>query len=304
MQIQNRLESLDTIQEAARIKGTLYMTTAGFFFAANVLLLRAFASSDSAWLSSGLRFFVGVLICFFLANDGGHRMVLKLFTQRNLMVRGLVGGVGVVCFYAAIPGLGAGKATFIHTSYVVLGPVCALFILGEAFTVKSIVLSALALMGVFLMSGAGMSGWEMSPSFLLAMTSALLSAWAVVLIRQLSRSETSSTIYAAQCVYGLLICLVPAWLALSGVTVNQILILGLCGILAAGGQLLLTVGFRYLSVAEGCLLNLLTAVMISIGGLIWFQETYNFAEILGVIAILVSCALFNVKIPLTWNRKD
>ena len=247
--------SIDPSERAIRITGTLYMLTAGIFFAANVLLLRAFATDGSAWLSSGIRFLVGGGICLFLSRREGKQLIRRVLTQRNLIVRGLVGGVGVVCFYSAIPGLGAGKATFIQTSYVVLGPICAVFMLGETFNFQSIMLAFLAFVGMFLMSGAGISGWEISPSFMLAIAAAILSAWAVVMIRQLSRTETSSTIFAAQCVHGLLICIVPATMAFAEMSFIRVMVLIVCGFLAAGGQLLLTIGFRYLSVAQGCLLN-------------------------------------------------
>ena len=173
--------------------------------------------------------------------------------------------------------------------------------LDEKLSRKTLFLVALAMLGMFLLSGVGTKGWKIDPAFILAVLAALLSAWAVLLIRKLSRTEPSATIFAAQCVYGLLICLIPSIGPLLEISIRQSAVYLVCGLFAAGGQLLLTVGFRYLTVAEGCLMKMITAVMISIGGWVFFHEAYRFSELVGAFAILVSCSL--IQIPMSLKRK-
>jgi|GEM_PF-1865311 len=81
----------------------------------------------------------------------------------------------------------------------------------------------------------------------LALLTAFASATVIVLIRQLHAKEHTSTIFAAQCVYGLLICAVPA----------------LC-YTKAFPPMAMTKAFRELPVGEGSLLQMLVPLGVAL----------------------------------------
>jgi drug/metabolite transporter (DMT)-like permease len=125
--------------------------------------------------------------------------------------------------------------------------------------------------------------------------SALSAAYVVVTIRQLHATDHSSTIFAAQCVYGLLICAGPALLHPQPVSPLAWGMMTLAGLFAAIGQLTMTRAFRDLSVAEGSLLQMLVPLGIAAGGVLFFAESFTLHEIAGAALILGGTALTAVR---------
>ena len=112
-------------------RGVVLMLASTLSFTANVLLIRALGDveSVSVWLISNVRFLTGLGLLLLL-----YRRDLqfgRLFTQRRLALRGLIGGAGVYGFYLTVVHLGAGRATFINNTYVIFGALLAVWILGE-----------------------------------------------------------------------------------------------------------------------------------------------------------------------------
>ena len=65
----------------------------------------------------------------------------------------------------------------------------------------------------------------------------------------------------------------------------------LIGLLAAGGQLLMTWSFKYIRVALGSLLGLLTTVINVLAGILIFGEKLLPVSIAGCVLVIASCAL-------------
>ena len=260
-------------------------------FTINVLLTRALGQMEtvSVWLICTARFIVGIgMVAVFYPRDV---QPLHLFRHRKLIERGLVGGLTVVGFYLTILHLGAGRATFINTTYVVFGGLLAMWILREQFRIAIAAGGAIALTGLALLTGAFGAGSHASLYDLLGIVTALGSAWVVVTIRQLHATEHTATIFAAQCVYGLLVCIVPAslhWQPLSLASGGLLLIASFC---VGVGQIAMTFSFRDLPVAEGSLLQMLVPVGIGAGGALFFNEHFSIAEVAGAGLILGGTAV-------------
>jgi drug/metabolite transporter (DMT)-like permease len=164
-------------------------------------------------------------------------------------------------------------------------------VLGERFHRLLAVGGCAALGGLALLTNAFGTGATANAYDLIAILSAFSSAYVVVTIRQLHATDHSSTIFAAQCVYGLLICGLPALLhhqAVSGLAWTMML---LAGIFAAIGQITMTRAFRELTVAEGSLLQMLVPLGIAAGGGLFFSEHFTVREMLGAALILGGTAL-------------
>lgn len=259
-------------------------------FTANVLLVRLLGEIgfSNVWLVSCARFVVGFAVIG--AAYRGEWQPRHLVTNRKLIERGLLGGFGVYVTYLAVVKAGAGRATFINNTYVVWGALLAAWVLRERLRPAVVTGSVIALTGLALLTNIFAAGSHAGIYDGVAVLSALLSAWVVVTIRQLHATEHSSTIFAAQCLYGLVVCIVPAVLnpaPISGLAAG-LLIAG--GLTAAVGQLSMTRAFRDLPVAEGSLLQILVPLGVAVGSAAFFHEHFTLHELAGAGLILAGCA--------------
>lgn len=260
-------------------------------FTANVLLVRALneVSFDNVWLVSCARFVVGLLI---VATVYRHEWrPVHLFRSRKLMERGLTGGLSVYLTYLAVLKIGAGRAVFINNTYVIWGALLAAWMLRERLRPLLLAGSVIALAGLALLMNVFSSAVHPGVYDGVALASALLSAYVVVTIRQLHATEHSSTIFAAQCAYGLLLCGVPAALHAEPLSVLVLALLAGASVSAAIGQLAMTRSFRDLGVAEGSLLQMLVPPGVAAGGILIYAERFGPAEWLGAVLILAGTAL-------------
>ncbi|HWA26512.1 MAG TPA: DMT family transporter [Lacunisphaera sp.] len=255
-------------------------------FTANVLLVRALSDLHFAniWLVSCARFLVGLGVVAVVYREEWRP--LHLVRNAKLIQRGLAGGIGVYLTYLCVVKLGAGRATFINNTYVIWGALLAAWVLRERLQPALLVGGAMALGGLALLTNILGSGTRPGVYDALAVASALISAWVVVTIRQLHATEHSSTIFAAQCLYGLVLCGLPACLQLQPISGVGLAVTAVASLAAAVGQLAMTRAFRDLSVAEGSLLQMLVPVGIAAGGVGFFHEHFSLHELAGATLIL------------------
>lgn len=258
-------------------------------FIINVLLIRALAGVEnvSLWVVTSARFAVGLaVVCTLYRREF---QPVHLFTNRKLVERGLLGGICTLGYYYTVTTLGAGRATFINNTYVIWAGLIAVWMLREHLRPTLLAGALATLLGLGLLTNPFAAGTHTGFHDLVAFINALGSAWIVVTIRQLHSREHSSTIFAAQCVFGLLLCGGPALADLNGLaalTPLACLLLALASACAAAGQLFMTHAFRDLSVAEGSLLQMLVPLGIAIGGVAFFAEHFTAPEMLGGALIL------------------
>jgi drug/metabolite transporter (DMT)-like permease len=276
-------------------RGVALMIASAGCFTANVLLVRALGEVESVnvWLVSCVRFVAGMAVILAVYHDGFE--FTRLFTQSKLAARGIVGGLGVYAFYLTVVKLGAGRATFINNTYVIFGALLAVWMLGERFRTPLAIGSLAALTGLALLTNAFAAGSHATLYDLLAVVTAFASAYVVVTIRQLHATEHTSTIFAAQCVYGLILCAIPAVVQFQVVSAVAWTMMTLAGVFASVGQIAMTRAFRDLPVAEGSLLQMLVPLGIAVGGVIFFAEQFRMHEIIGALLILGGSAFTAVR---------
>ena len=271
---------------AQHSRGVVLMLASTACFTTNVLLVRALGEIEpvNVWLVSCVRFVAGLAVIYALYRR--EFQFTRLFTQSKLAARGIVGGAGVYVFYLTVVHLGAGRATFINNTYVIFGALLAVWVLGERMSVALTVGSVTALAGLALLTNAFAAHSHASGYDLLAVLAALASAYVVVTIRQLHATEHTSTIFAAQCIYGLLICGVPAILHPQDISPLSWTLMLIAGVFAGLGQITMTRAFRDLPVAEGSLLQMLVPLGIAAGGVVFFAERFASHELIGAGLIL------------------
>ncbi|MBM3855617.1 MAG: DMT family transporter, partial [Verrucomicrobia bacterium] len=256
-------------------RGVALMLASTVSFTANVLIIRALGELEAVnvWLVSCVRFVAGLAVI--LAVFRREFAFQRLFTQPRLIGRGVAGGASVYLFYLTVVHLGAGRATFINNTYVIFGALLAVVVLGEKLRAALAASSLVTLGGLALLTNAFGGASSASLYDLLGVVSALAASYVVVTIRQLHATDHSSTIFAAQCIYGLAICVVPAGLKLQAMSTLGWTLMILAGLCAAVGQITMTRAFRDLPVAEGSLLQMLVPLGTATGGAILFGERFT-----------------------------
>lgn len=278
--------SLPSVVVSNHRRGVVLMLASATCFATNVLLIRTLGALlyVNVWLVTSARFAVGLGLVFAF-----YRRELQpahLFRNPKLISRGIVGGFGTHLFYVTVVHLGAGRATFINNTYVIMGALLAVWMLGERFRPALAIGGTAALTGLALLTNAFAVGLQPSLYDLIAVLGAASSAYVVVTIRQLHATEHTSTIFAAQCVYGLLLCAVPALLQPAPTLPLAWFLMLLGGTFAAIGQVAMTRAFRDLPVGEGSLLQMVVPIGIALGGFIFFHEHFATHELTGAALIL------------------
>jgi len=272
-------------------------------FTANVLLVRALGQMGQAniWLISCARFVVGlgmIAAVYWREFQPAH-----LVRSRKLVERGVIGGGGVYLTYLTVVHLGAGRATFIGNTYVIWGALLAAWMLREQLRPGVLIGGVAALAGLGLLTNVFSTTAHPGIYDLLALIAALLSAYVVVTIRQLHDTEHTATIFSAQCVYGLVICAIPAGLAYTPLPPAAWAVLLIAGVIAGTGQLAMTRAFRDLPVAEGSLIQMLVPLGIALGGMVFFGERFSVLEFIGAALILGGTAFTAVRSATTANAE-
>ncbi len=267
------------------------MLLAAACFVGNVLLIRALGGGGGdVWTISSLRFGAGLTLCLLFQR---HSLDARaLFTMPRLILRGLIGGAGTYGFYLAVVHVGAGRAVFLSNTYVILSSLLAVWLLRERFRPSLATGGLAALAGLGLLTGAIFGNLHVGPYDWIAIASALSSAWIVVAIRQLHQEGVpTATIFASQCIYGLLLC--TPFLVAQGTLPSPLGALGLvaAGVLAGAGQLAMTSAFRNLTVAEGTLIQTLVPLGIATGGIVLFDENPGWSGAAGGLLIVAGSVL-------------
>lgn len=276
-------------------RGVALMLASAACFTTHVLVIRALSQLQTVnvWLFSCVRFTVGLVVISLIYRREWRPA--QLFRNPKLVSRGLVGGASVYLFYLTIVRLGAGRAVFINNTYVIFGALLAVWVLREKFGAALAIGGAAALTGLALLTNAFASGAHATIYDVIAVLGAWCSAYVVVTIRQLHATEHTATIFAAQCVYGLILCLVPAVLHPEPMMPVAWAVMLLAGVCAAAGQLTMTRAFRDLPVGEGSLLQMLVPVGTAGGGYLFFAERFSGRELAGAGLILAGTAFTAVR---------
>lgn len=270
--------------------GTFWMLVSLACFTANSLMIKSFASQRSIdpWVSMSFRFGIGLLATALIFSRSGDMKLGRTFRSWLLASRGIMGGLGTAAYYSTVGPLGVGKATLIGNTWCVFAAIMAVFVLHERLSIGKLLGIVAALGGLGLLTGletgtlTAIGYWE-----IVSLIGALLAAAVVVVIRQLTATETSATIYASQCVYGLLLALPFSMHHYGNLGAMDVTLLCIAAVAATVGQLAMTEGFRFLTVAAGGGFQLALPVVLSVASMMIFEEHFTSIQVLGAVLILL-----------------
>ncbi len=276
--------------EELDLKGVAWMLASAFLFAGNTLLIRgaSLASADAdGWMATLFRGVVGVLLLVVFFSNGRGFDWRRMFSNRLVVLRGVVGCVGIICFYITIVKLGAGRAIVINLTYPMFATVIAALWLKEKVRVATRWWLAGALAGlVIFLSDENMS-LSPTPYDLLGILGALAAGWVVVMIRKLRHEEHPATIYGAQASCSLLLGL-PFLGKVPELPFEGWGLLAIGAVVVTFAQLIMTSAYQRLSIAQGASLQMTLPIFTAVGAFFFFGETFEVHELLGAVITLIA----------------
>jgi S-adenosylmethionine uptake transporter len=284
------VESRSLLPRVDLRRGMLWMLLSLTAFTCNALLIKHCSSNRhiDPWLTMSFRFVVGLVMTWVIFAPSGTLNVRRSFMNWLLASRGVLGAFGTAAYYASVGPLGAGKATLIGNTWTVWAAIIATVVLHERLGLEKFLGMVVAIGGLVLLTDitpeslAHDGKWE-----LISLGGAILAALVIVVIRQLTTTESSATIFASQCVYGLLLAVPFAARHSDQLTLINFGFLTLAAVCAGVGQLAMTEGFRFLTVAAGGGFQMLVPLLISLGGILLFDERFALVQALGGVLILL-----------------
>ncbi len=284
--------------DRSAVRGTLMMLSSSIFFCIMSGMIKHMAEVDS-FMVVQFRFVIGLALLCTAALFG--RVKLSFSNSPLLFLRGLTGASAVFLFFLSISKLGVGKATVISYSFPAFASVIGVFVLKERLSPVKWLAIATALVGIALLAFKSSEEGTTTDSAtwlsaigkyeLLAILGAMLSGVAVVIIKKLHNTDSTYAIFFAQCLIGLWLVIIPA--NVKGVSLGYsggLMLLGI-GLVAATGQLLMTEGYRHLTVTTGSLLSMSVPVLNFILGMAMFNEPITKLGVAGAIIVMVACTV-------------
>ena len=277
-------------------KGIILMTASSLAFSLMSGLV-IYASNIDSFKTTLFRFVIGIGLLGTAALFG--KIKLKFVHGPFLFLRGLTGGCAVFLFFLSISKLGVARGTVISFSYPIFASIFgAIFLRERIGFLKAIALTA-AFAGIYLLTRDDRGSFSAVMAFgkyeALAILGAVLSGLAVVLVKRLHDTDSTYAIVFAQCVIGLWLVIIPANLAPASIGYYGGILLLCIGIAAAIGQLLMTEGYRHVTVTTGSLLGLLVPVLNCFVGILIFHEPISTNAVAGSILVLTSCAVVSIS---------
>ncbi|MEZ4458560.1 MAG: DMT family transporter [bacterium] len=209
-----------------------------------------------------------------------------------LVLRGVLGFVGLVCFYYSITHLPLADASVIQYTNPVLVAVLAALLLGEALTVGVVVSAIACFIGVVMIARPAFlfGAHEPLPPVALAaaITGALVSSFAYTVVRKLGATDHPIVI-----VFWFPLVALPfalPWAISTGYVPNVhelALLLGV-GIATQAAQVRMTQGLQLEQAGRATSITYLQVVFAFVWGLLLFDEVPAWPAVLGAVTVLAA----------------
>jgi drug/metabolite transporter (DMT)-like permease len=279
--------------QASFPKGAWWMILSLVCFTLNALLLKYLGSTlhVGPWQSLLFRAVIGFAMVLLIFPQTGGKVGLDLrraATHRTLISRGVLGAFGTAAYYITLPVLGAGKSTLIGNTWVIWSALMAIFALQEKMVWRQFLGIGIAIGGLILLTGSSpqLETVGQMTHEIIAITGALVAAWTVVVIRQLTRTDSSATIFASQCIYTAMLALPFVFLGEWHHSALGTSLLVATACLASFGQLAMTEGFRHLPISVGGAFQVILPLSITLSSVALFDETFSAVQAIGGSLIL------------------
>jgi drug/metabolite transporter (DMT)-like permease len=213
-----------------------------------------------------------------------------------LVLRGVIGGLSLLCYFVAIASIPVADAAFLNNTSPIFATIGGNLFLGEKMTRVSIPSLLLSLTGVYLILKPSLNTvpWEA----LSALASGFLAGFVYVAVRHLRRTDSSAMIFLAFTFGGLFFS--SFWIGSFHIpTLLQLPWLLAMGLAAAAAQFLLSVALTHSEASEASTIGLLSPLLTALLASLLLGEPLTPNSVLGGGLIVAGGALI-----LWWRRKE
>jgi len=259
-------------------------------FSANTLLIRAVSDHVPAadgWVASLFRGVFGLAVVSVCYGFGRGFEPKRLIGSRLVMIRGVVGAIGILCFYISVTKLGAARGVVLNLTYPAFATLIAALWLKETVSRAAMVWMLIGFGGLVLFLNDDGQLTHLSPYDLLGLLGAALAGWVVVVIRRLRHEEHPATIYASQAFYGMLSA-VPAVTKVSSLPAIAWVGLILAAVVVSFAQLVMTRAYQKLPVSRGSAMQMTLPIVTAVGSFAFLGETFHLHEFIGAAIVLLA----------------
>lgn len=268
-------------------RGIFLMMLSIIFFTVNTLAVRALALALPAcggWEVTLFRGIAGTMVVLAFYQRSGQLRIKSLIDRPKIIVRGLLGAIGVSFYYITVIELGAARAVVINLSYPIFAALLARAFLKEALSARKLFWILIGFIGLLIFLapkslGQGIGFYDVI---------AIVAAAVVVLIRNLHQNEHGSTIFMSQAAYCVALAIPVTHQSIPDFTLPAVSLMLLAGLIVAAGQLSMTFAYRHLEVSKGASMQLLLPIATGLGGWLLFGETLGLIELLGAALTLTA----------------
>lgn len=203
--------------------------------------------------------------------------------KKMLIVRGIAGVLSLSTFFIAIQRIPLGSAISIRYLGPIFGAIMAYYFLKEKVNSKQWVSFVIAFIGVIILKGFDFRIDYIS--LFLVLFSAICIGVVFISLRYLGKREHHLTIINYFMVFSMAVSVffIGAWKIPSGNEVYAIMALALCGTI---GQIFMTIAFQTEKTSVLAPFKYMELVYAIILGYIFFEESYSFLPLLGIVLII------------------
>jgi drug/metabolite transporter (DMT)-like permease len=280
-----------TVQSPLSDRRSIFlMLLSVILFAVNTLLIRGisvFAPAADGWVAALFRGVFGLFVVAVCYGFGRGFEPKRLIGSRLVMIRGVIGAIGILCFYISVTKLGAARAVVLNLTYPAFATIIAALWLKESVSRAAVGWMGVGFGGLVLFLSEKGQLTRLSPYDLLGLVGAALAGWVVVVIRRLRHEEHPATIYASQAFYGMLSAL-PAIGKVSSISASACAGLILAAVIVSFAQLVMTRAYQQLPVSRGSAMQMTLPLVTAVGSFACFGETFHPVEFLGAALVLLA----------------
>ncbi len=283
----------------ANLRGALWMIVATILLTVMGALVKYLGRELHSFQIVFFRCLIAVVCLLpFIAHAG----IRSLATRRPGMhaLRTAMGISAMFCVFYAFSHMPFAEAMAIIFSRPLFSVTLAVLLLGETVGRHRTAAAVVGFLGVVMMVKPGTAAFD--PVSLVAVTAALLGGFIAIVIKKLSRTETTTTIVMWFAVGGTIISFVPMLLVWSAPTLAQWGLLFLVGVLGVAGQTSLTRAFSTGETSFVTPFDYMRLVLAALIGLLIFREIPDTWAIIGAV-VIVSSGYYVARRELGTGRK-
>jgi drug/metabolite transporter (DMT)-like permease len=229
---------------------------------------------------------VSVFIALYLCIKSKIPLVRKEQNTKLLVIRSLLGLIGVMGYFYSIRNLPLADAAILNRMSPFFVLIFSYFILKEHISKSQIFAVILAFFGIALVIRPGIN-YSILPS-VIGLGAAVIAGLAYTVVKKVSYTEHPSTIVFYFSAISAIVMLPLLLLNYVKPSLMELLYLVLMGVFAAGGQYGLTYSYKMAKASEVSIYSYATVIFSALIGYFLWQEKLSILSIIGICIVIIS----------------